>query len=92
MPQFRISGAEPILGTASAVHLVDVIKRLEGNFIIETNGVMLGADTSLVEILRPLPDIHVRLCIKAYSGSNFEKITGSMADGLAYQFEAAKAL
>jgi len=36
--QFRISGAEPILGKASAVHLADVIKRLDGNFIIETNG------------------------------------------------------
>ena len=90
--QFRISGAEPILGKSTAVHLADIIKRLDGNFIIETNGVLLGADPYLIDILKPLPNIHVRLCIKAHSGADFEKITGSGAEGLAYQLEAAKAL
>jgi len=32
--QFRISGAEPILGRASALHLADVISQVDGNFII----------------------------------------------------------
>lgn len=90
--QFRISGAEPILGMATTVHLADVIKNLEGSFIIETNGVMLGADPSLIEILRPLPNIHVRLCIKAHSCTDFEKITGAKAEGLAYQLKATERL
>ena len=90
--QFRISGAEPILGKVTAVHLADIIKRLDGNFIIETNGVMLGADPSLVEILEALPDIHVRLCIKAHGGFDFEKITGAKAEGLDYQLRAAEEL
>jgi uncharacterized Fe-S cluster-containing radical SAM superfamily protein len=34
--QFRISGAEPILGEASARHLADVIRLVDGYFIIET--------------------------------------------------------
>jgi len=90
--QFRISGAEPILGRASALHLADVISQVDGNFIIEINGIMLGADPSLIEILRPLPHVHVRLCIKAHCGADFEKITGANGEGLAYQLKAEKAL
>ena len=66
--------------------------RLDGSFVIETNGVSLGADPSLIDILKPLQNIHVRLCIKAHSGADFEKITGAMSEGLAYQLAATKAL
>jgi uncharacterized Fe-S cluster-containing radical SAM superfamily protein len=90
--QFRISGAEPILGKESAQHLAEVIKHVDGHFIVETNGVMLGADQSLIEILEPLPNIHVRLCIKAHHGLDFEKITGAKADGFACQLMAAESL
>jgi uncharacterized Fe-S cluster-containing radical SAM superfamily protein len=90
--QFRISGAEPFLGKASTLHLAEVIRLVDGSFIIETNGVMLGADPSLIEILKPLPHIHMRLCIKAHSGPDFEKITGAKAEGFAYQLKAAEAL
>ncbi|VVB62640.1 7-carboxy-7-deazaguanine synthase [uncultured archaeon] len=90
--QFRISGAEPILGMDTALHLADVIRRLDGSFIIETNGVMLGADPSLIEILEPLSNIQVRLCVKAHSGTDFEKITGAKAEGLDYQLRTAEAL
>jgi len=90
--QFRLSGAEPILGRASALHLAEVIRLVDGSFIIETNGVMLGADPKLIEILEPLPRIHVRLCIKAHDGSDFEKITGAKTEAFAYQLKAAEAL
>ncbi|HQJ23174.1 MAG TPA: radical SAM protein [Rectinema sp.] len=90
--KFRISGAEPILGKASALHLADVISLVDGSFVIETNGVMLGADSTLIEILRPLPHIHVRLCVKAHDGADFEKITGAKAEGFSYQLKAAEAL
>jgi uncharacterized Fe-S cluster-containing radical SAM superfamily protein len=90
--QFRISGAEPILGSASAQHLAGVINQVDGHFIIETNGVMLGADPTLIEILKPLSRIHVRLCIKAHHGLDFERITGAKAEGYAYQLMAVEAL
>lgn len=90
--QFRISGAEPILGKASVLHLADVISQVDGSFIIETNGVMLGADPSLIEIIKPLPHIHVRLCVKAHNGADFEKITGAKSEGFSYQLNAAEAL
>ncbi len=90
--QFRPSGAEPILGRASALHLAEVIKGVGGSFIIETNGVMLGADPTLVEILKPLHNIHVRLCIKAHNGLDFEKITGAKAEGFANQLRTVEIL
>jgi uncharacterized Fe-S cluster-containing radical SAM superfamily protein len=90
--QFRVSGAEPILGRASALHLAEVIKSVDGHFVIETNGIMLGADPSIIAILKPLPHIQIRLCIKAHHGLDFEKITVAKADGFAYQLMAADAL
>ena len=53
---------------------------------------MLGADSSLIAILEHLPRVHVRLCIKAHHGLDFEKITGAKAEGFAYQIMAAEAL
>jgi uncharacterized Fe-S cluster-containing radical SAM superfamily protein len=35
--QFRISGAEPILGRSSALHLAEVIKLVGGKFIVDGN-------------------------------------------------------
>jgi uncharacterized Fe-S cluster-containing radical SAM superfamily protein len=90
--QFRVSGAEPILGRSSALHLAEVIRLVDGNFIIETNGVMLGADPTLIEILEPLSHIHVRLCVKADCETDFERITGAKASAFAYQLNAAEAL
>jgi len=89
--QYRISGAEPILGTASMAHLADVIRCIDGSFIVETNGLMLGYDDSLIDALSPLP-IHVRLCIKAHSSLDFEKITGAKAEYFSYQIKAAENL
>jgi uncharacterized Fe-S cluster-containing radical SAM superfamily protein len=90
--QFRISGAEPILGKASALHLAEVIWQVGGSFIVETNGISIGADPTLIAILKPLPNVHVRLCIKAHHGLDFEKITGAKPDGFAYQLMAVEAL
>jgi uncharacterized Fe-S cluster-containing radical SAM superfamily protein len=90
--QFRVSGAEPILGRASALHLAGVIRRVDGHFTIETNAIMIGADPTLIDILKPLPNVHVRLCIKAHNGLDFERITGAKADGFAYQLMAVEAL
>jgi len=86
--QFRVSGAEPILGRASTLHLAEVIEQVKGHFIIETNGVMLGCDQSLIDILEPLSNIHIRLCIKAHNSLDFEKITGAKLEGFAYQLLA----
>jgi uncharacterized Fe-S cluster-containing radical SAM superfamily protein len=60
--QFRVSGAEPILGRNSALHLAEVIELMNGHFIIETNGLAIGHDISLLDLLRPLK-CHIRTIV-----------------------------
>jgi uncharacterized Fe-S cluster-containing radical SAM superfamily protein len=89
--QFRISGCEAFLGAASAKHLGEVIKLCKGKAIIETNGVMIGHDPSLLDFI-PKKGVHFRITIKADSKKDFEHITGAKASTFKYQLDAIKAL
>lgn len=71
---FRVSGAEPVLGTASFDHLLQVVTA--GKFIIETNGLVLGFRPDLAERLAG-PDIAVRISIKGWDGPSFERFSGA---------------
>ena len=88
--QFRVSGAEPILGRASALHLAEVIRRVGGHFIVETNGIAIGYDLSIIDLLKPL-NCHVRLTIKGDDPISFQKVTGALGEALKYQLQAARA-
>jgi uncharacterized Fe-S cluster-containing radical SAM superfamily protein len=89
--QFRVSGAEPILGRTSALHLAEVIRLVDGHFIIETNGVAIGHDISLLDLLRPLK-CHIRLTIKGDDPESFQKITGAFGETFKYQLQAVDAI
>lgn len=86
---YRISGCEPFLGEASTGHLVAIIDAFErrerpAGFMIESNGIMLGAMPELCDMLHGL-DVHVRVAVKADSPGRFEAITG--AKGEAWKFQ-----
>lgn len=89
--QYRISGCEPFLGLASAKHLGAVIRSLKSyRCIIESNGVMIGYDPSL---LQHIPKkAHFRITIKADSKASFESLTGAKSSAFKYQLEAIRAL
>jgi uncharacterized Fe-S cluster-containing radical SAM superfamily protein len=90
--KYRISGCEAFLGDLSAQHLAEVILRLEGKkCIIETNGIMLGYDPSILEYI-PKKNVHFRVTIKAESQKDFEHITGANAKAFDYQLQALQAL
>jgi len=86
---FRVSGAEPILGTVSFDHLLQVLST--GRFIIETNGLLLGARPDLAERLRGL-NASVRISIKGWDGESFERISGAKREFLRYPLIALKTL
>ena len=96
--KFRISGAEPILGKASMEHLVDVIRILKNyfrnlEFILETNGLMLGYYQELIEMLSPFKDfLFVRISIKGWDEKSFEKISGAKGEFFEYPLIALKKL
>lgn len=73
--QFRLSGSEPILGLASAKHIANVIKLCPGQWVIETNGLMLGYDLSLLKLFPK--NLLWRVTIKATGKETFEKVTGA---------------
>jgi uncharacterized Fe-S cluster-containing radical SAM superfamily protein len=89
--QFRISGAEPILGRASALHLAEVIRLVGGHFIVETNGIAIGNDPSLLDLLKPLK-CHIRLTIKGDDPDSFQKVTGALKEAFGYQLRAVEAI
>jgi len=90
--RFRISGAEPVLGKRSFEHLLKVIKAFEGfEFILETNGLILGYYPELVEQLAQFKDfLFVRISIKGWDEKSFEKISGAKGEYWIYQLKALK--
>jgi len=96
--KFRISGAEPILGKGSFLHLLEVVKLLKEKnknfeFIIETNGLILGYYTELIKNLKPYKNfIFVRISIKGWDGYSFEKVSGAKKDYFIYPIIALKEL
>lgn len=86
---FRISGAEPILGEASARHVVEVIKLTNGEFILETNGLMFGYKPELIDLFIGLK-VHVRVSVKGWDEESFEKITGASGEFFQYQLRAVE--
>ncbi len=96
--KFRISGAEPILGKNSFHHLLKILELIKENFnefefIIETNGLILGYYPELIKELRPYKKfIFVRVSLKGWDEYSFEKISGASGDYFAYTIEALKKL
>lgn len=91
----RLSAGEPTLGWRHLVSLLDFIAEYYPwlGFILETNGVLIGARPSYARLLaehpvRPL----VRVSIKACSGIWFRVLTGAREDALELQIKAIEAL
>ena len=81
---FRVTGSEPILGEISLRHLLKVVEIVHGEepraeFILETNGLMLGQRQDLAAQLK-LDHLLVRIALKGVDPVSFEKITGARAE------------
>jgi len=91
----RVSGCEPILGDRSTLHLITIIKSMPGfRFVIESNGLSLGADPTLINYFDELKDrsILFRICLKASDPVTFERVTGSKPDFWELPVKGLKAL
>jgi uncharacterized Fe-S cluster-containing radical SAM superfamily protein len=94
---FRISGAEPVLGEKTFLHLIEVLRLIFQNkpdslFILETNGFFLGCRPDLLKNLKPYPNLRIRICLKGTDPDSFEKITGAKKDFFYYPVTALKEL
>jgi uncharacterized Fe-S cluster-containing radical SAM superfamily protein len=80
--RIRLSGAEPILGERSFNHLLGVLEEISSReptmeFILETNGLLLGTWTHFAQKLSQFQRLMVRISLKGWDSESFEKISGA---------------
>ncbi len=89
----RISGGEP---TLCKHHLLGLLEAFQDTglrlFILETNGILLGADRSYVRALSRFERVHVRVSLKAGYPSAFTERTGAIQEAFELPFRAIEAL
>jgi uncharacterized Fe-S cluster-containing radical SAM superfamily protein len=93
LTQMRLSGGEPTIGKS---HLLGVLTEIEEQrrfrFVLETNGILLGADATYCTELAAFRCLHVRVSLKGSCEDEFEKLTGACGVGFEYQLEALRNL
>jgi uncharacterized Fe-S cluster-containing radical SAM superfamily protein len=78
--RMRISGGEPTICSDHLLGLLNLIEGTDYHFILETNGILFGADEGYVEKLIKYTNIHVRVSLKAGSSEGFQRRTGAKGD------------
>jgi uncharacterized Fe-S cluster-containing radical SAM superfamily protein len=85
--QVRISGNEP---TICRAHLLQVLGLIPSDlhFILETNGILIGADPSYATDLSGFPNLHVRVSLKGTDEEEFARLTGARPEAFRLQLGA----
>ena len=93
LAQVRLSGGEPTIGRPHLLKLLSEIdEQKRFRFILETNGILLGADSSYCNELAAFRCLHVRVSLKGSCENEFEKLTGANGEGFKQQLEALRNL
>jgi uncharacterized Fe-S cluster-containing radical SAM superfamily protein len=92
--KLRLSGCEPTLGKE---HLLSVLEHVErskyGLFILETNGMLFGADRDYVKRVAEFASkLYVRVSFKATTPEGFTQRTGSIGECFELPFKALRYL
>ena len=89
LSQLRISGNEP---TICKEHLIKVLELIPNDyqFILETNGILIGSDITYAEELSRFSNLYVRVSLKGTCEEDFTKLTG--AQGFQLQLKALEYL
>jgi uncharacterized Fe-S cluster-containing radical SAM superfamily protein len=89
----RISGAEPTLCKA---HLLQVLPLIEESsfetFILETNGMLFGADPDYVRQVAQFKKVYIRVSLKAGTPDGFQRRTGALGDSYRLPYQAIQHL
>ena len=92
--KLRLSGCEPTLGKE---HMLSVLERVERSkyplFILETNGILFGADGEYVKRVAEFASkLYVRVSFKAATPGGFTQRTGAMGEYFELPFKALRYL
>jgi len=90
--KIRISGGEPTLCPEHIISVLDLANETHFLFILETNGILLGANPDYARRLKKYKNIHVRVSLKAGNPEGFEKRTGAKGEFYELPFKAIENL
>jgi uncharacterized Fe-S cluster-containing radical SAM superfamily protein len=90
--KLRISGGEPTLGKEHLLKVLDLINTTRYSFILETNGILFGADKEYVKSLQKYKNVYIRLCLKAGTPEGFQRRTGAKGDFFELPFKGIENL
>ena len=90
--QLRVSGNEPTIGRQHLLGLLELVDQTDYTFILETNGILLGADASYAEELARFERLHVRVSLKGCDAEQFSLLTGAKPEAFELQLAALRNL
>ena len=88
----RLSGGEP---TLSRQHLLELLDLFDGTgllFVLETNGVLIGADEGYAKELAEHDNLIVRVSLKGTNSDEFHKLTLAKPEAFELQLKALENL
>jgi len=80
------SASEGTLGREHLHELLALVEQSEYIYILETNGMTLGADEEFAKSLAKYKKLHVRVSIKGTSAEEYHKLTGAKPDSYRLPF------
>ena len=91
--QIRISGNEPTIGRDHLLKVLELVE-MDGlfDFILETNGILIGSDRDYARALSKFSKLHVRVSIKGTSEDEFSLLTGALPEQFNLQLQALRNL
>lgn len=90
--QLRVSGGEPTIGRKHLIQLLELFEKTGYLFILETNGILLGAFRDYAKEISRFRNVHVRVSLKGCSPEEFSKLTGAKPEAFQLQLKALKNL
>ncbi len=86
------SASEGTIGKDHLFELLALVDQSEYTYVLETNGMVLGADREYVQDLKQFKNLHVRVSIKGCSEDEFHRLTGARRSAYELPFEALRFL
>ena len=86
------SASEGTIGQQHLMELLALVDQSEYTYVLETNGMILGADSEYVRALKRFKNLHVRVSMKGCSSEEFHKLTGAKRSAYDLPFKALQLL
>lgn len=89
--RLRISGNEPTICKGHLLKVLELIPE-KYQFILETNGLLIGHYPGYAKELAGFPNLHVRVALKGTNAEEFAKLTGAEPKAFELQLNALENL